>query len=424
MRPGLSGRLTAAQDRGREPRARTPCAKAPTPTLPARPRSRCTATSHRASRRCATPSCATSSRTARSARRAASTTAASRWWTSAPASPIGRAARPWQRGHAAARLLGDQGRHRDVRACCSSSAARSTSTRRSRATGPSSRRTARSASRCAGCCRTARARRDRGHLHARRSARLAAGGAGARRAGAATGSRAPSTAITRSLRLAARRAGAPRHRALARPLLRRGDRRAARPRVLDRPAGEPRRRGVSTLVPPEPAPAEMQAMLDRLFAPDTHRRPRLHRSVEPLPLRRDVEPARAARGRAAVLERHRHGARAGAALRGAGRRSGRRAARLRADTVERGVRGAVRGPGRGAVPADALRARLHAAAGARARRPDRRRSGTPAPAARSPSPIATHGLGFGYVMNRMSLATAGDPRADALVAAVYRALDA
>ncbi len=35
-----------------------------------------------------------------------------------------------------------------------------------------------------------------------------------------------------------------------------------------------------------------------------------------------------------------------------------------------------------------------------------------------------HGIGFAYVMNRMSLATAGDPRADALAAAVYRSLGA
>lgn len=34
------------------------------------------------------------------------------------------------------------------------------------------------------------------------------------------------------------------------------------------------------------------------------------------------------------------------------------------------------------------------------------------------------GIGFAYVMNRMSLATAGDPRADALVAALGRCLDA
>jgi len=35
-----------------------------------------------------------------------------------------------------------------------------------------------------------------------------------------------------------------------------------------------------------------------------------------------------------------------------------------------------------------------------------------------------HGVGFAYVMNRMSLATAGDPRADRLVAALARCLDA
>jgi CubicO group peptidase (beta-lactamase class C family) len=35
-----------------------------------------------------------------------------------------------------------------------------------------------------------------------------------------------------------------------------------------------------------------------------------------------------------------------------------------------------------------------------------------------------HQVGFAYVMNRMSLATAGDPRADALVAALGRCLGA
>jgi len=35
-----------------------------------------------------------------------------------------------------------------------------------------------------------------------------------------------------------------------------------------------------------------------------------------------------------------------------------------------------------------------------------------------------HGIGFGYVMNRMTLATMGDPRADALVAATYLVINA
>ena len=186
------------------------------------------------------------------------------------------------------------------------------------------------------------------------------------------------------------------------------------------PAAEEAR--VSTLIPPEPAPAEMQALLDRLFAPDTiagraftgpsnlfhydemWNRRALH--APELPSSNGIGTARAL-------------ARLYASLVGAvdGVRT------LRPDTVEAAC----------AVQSDGPDAVLFL--------PTRFGLGFMLPPALAPSagPAAfghpgaggslafadrTHGLGFGYVMNRMTLATAGDARADALVAAVYRALDA
>ena len=61
--------------------------------------------------------------------------------------------------HARERLLDDEGHDRALRAPARRGRASSTSTRRSRATGPSSPRPGRARSRCAGCSRTARASR-------------------------------------------------------------------------------------------------------------------------------------------------------------------------------------------------------------------------------------------------------------------------
>jgi CubicO group peptidase (beta-lactamase class C family) len=186
------------------------------------------------------------------------------------------------------------------------------------------------------------------------------------------------------------------------------------------PASEEPR--VSTIVPPEPAAAEMQALLDRLFAPDTiagraftgpsnlfhydemWNRRALHATE--LPSSNGIGTARAL-------------ARLYASLVGAvnGVRS------LRAATVDVACELQSEGPdavlllptrfGLGFMLPPALCPSAgpssfgHPGAGGSLAFADR-----------------AHGLGFGYVMNRMTIATTGDPRADALVAAVYRALDA
>ena len=186
------------------------------------------------------------------------------------------------------------------------------------------------------------------------------------------------------------------------------------------PASEEPR--VSTIVPPEPAPAEMQALLDRLFAPDTiagraftgpsnlfhydemWNRRALHATE--LPSSNGIGTARAlARLYASLV----------------GRVDGVRT--LGADTVDAACVVQSEGPdavlflptrfGLGFMLPPALCPSAgpssfgHPGAGGSLAFADR-----------------AHEIGFAYVMNRMSLATAGDPRADALVAAVYRALDA
>ena len=108
----------------------------------------------RASRACARRSPPTSPSTARSA-------PASRWWSTAArsstcgaASPTSPPVRRYAPGHAAARLLDHQGRHRHRAPTCWPSGASSTSTPPSPPTGPSSRQPARATSPCAGCCAT------------------------------------------------------------------------------------------------------------------------------------------------------------------------------------------------------------------------------------------------------------------------------
>ena len=106
--------------------------------------------------------------------------------------------RALHRGHAAARVLHHQGRHRGVARTSSRSGASSTSTRRSPTTGPSSRKRARTdpGALAARATRRGCPRSTQGDLE--RDARLGADGRRARGAGAATGSRAPRTATTRS----------------------------------------------------------------------------------------------------------------------------------------------------------------------------------------------------------------------------------
>ena len=118
----------------------------------------------------------------------------------------------------------------------------------------------------------------------------------------------------------------------------------------------------------------------------------------PVRLQRHVEHARAARGRAAVVERHRRRALAGPDVRVVHRRGRRRAHVAAGDGRGGDGRAGVR-QGRGADDRQLLRSRLHARAGRSAPRTRRARSATPARAARSRSPIPTRGLAFGYVMN-------------------------
>ena len=66
---------------------------------------------------------------------------------------------------------------------------------------------------------------------------------------------------------------------------------------------EPR---VAPVIPPEPATdPEVRALMDAVMAPGTMLGDALTGPGRPLPLRRDVEHPRAARVRAAVVERHR-----------------------------------------------------------------------------------------------------------------------
>ena len=121
---------------------------------------------------------------------------------------------------------------------CSRSGVSSTSTCRSPTTGRSSRRRARSASRCATCCATSRACPTfDAELGVEGRARMGSGDRGAGRAGALLGPGVDARLPRRHLRLPAGRGGAPHHREVARHVLPRRVRRAARPRVLDRAPG-------------------------------------------------------------------------------------------------------------------------------------------------------------------------------------------
>lgn len=177
---------------------------------------------------------------------------------------------------------------------------------------------------------------------------------------------------------------------------------------------------VSTIVPPEPPAPEVQEMLAKLFAPDTiagraftgpsdlfhydemWNRRELHAAE--LPSSNGIGSARALARLYASLVGPVNGVRT-----------------LRAETVARACEVHSDGPdmvlflptrfGLGYMlppllcPSAGPDAFGHPGAGGSLAFADRR-----------------HGIGFAYVMNRMSLATAGDPRADALVAALGRAL--
>ena len=293
---------------------------------------------------------------------------ASRSSTSGAASPTRRRARPWRARHARERVLDDQGRHRGVRASARR-ARRARPRRAGRALLARVRgRTGRSASRCAGCSRTAPGSPAiESALHARRALStgtpmVAARSPRRRR----SGSRARSTATTRSRTAgwSASSCAASRARSLGR-FFARGGRRAARRRVLDRPAGSRGDARSSTIIPPEPDPRrDRRRCSTAVIAPDTIAGRVLTTAREPLPLRRDVEHARAARGRAAVVERHRRRARALARLYASLRRRRVDGVRLlRADDASTRAR-AEQSYGKDAVlvAVDALRARLHAAA--------------------------------------------------------------
>ena len=96
---------------------------------------------------------------------------------------------------------------------------------------------------------------------------------------------------------------------------------------------------------------------------------------------------------------------------------------LRPETVAAACAVQSDGDDRVLLPADPLRPRLHAAAGAR---PGRGPQAFGHPGAGGSLGFADPDarLRFGYVMNQMSLVSAGDPRATALLSAVYECLAA
>ena len=123
-------------------------------------------------------------------------------------------------------------------------------------------------------------------------------------------------------------------------VLRRGDRGAARARLVDRAAGV--RRAARDAAAAAAAGGSRGPRAHGCLHGARHDdRRRADRAVEPLPLRRHVEHAPAARARAAVVERHRVGPRDRAALRRDGRR-GRRSSRPRGRHGEAGEPGRVR----------------------------------------------------------------------------------
>ena len=84
-------------------------------------------------------------------------------------------------------------------------------------------------------------------------------------------------------------------------------------------------------------------------------------------------------------------------------------------------RGGQRPRRRARVP-EPVRHGIHARTAARPDARRRRRSGTPAPADRSATPIADAKVGYGYVMNQMAGGIAGDPRTITLTDAVRACL--
>ena len=144
---------------------------------------------------------------------------------------------------------------------------------------------------------------------------------------------------------------------------------------------EPR---VARLVPPE---RDLGALLEKLGGELLLARV-FSNPGRPVRLQRDVEHACAARGRAAVVERHRRRPLAGPPVRVVHRRGRRRAHAAAGDRRGGDGRAGVR-QGRGADGRQLLRARLHARHVVRRREPVRPRSATPARAARSRSPTPT-----------------------------------
>ena len=231
-----------------------------------------------------------------------------------------------------------------------------------------------------------RAPGGRRRLHARAVARVGADRRTARAPGAALGAGHRGRLPHAHLRLAHRRADPP--RSPAPRSARSSAPRSATPSASTGGSGSPSREEprVAPIIPPEPATdPEVRALMDAVMAPGTMLGDALTGPGRPLPLRRDVEHARAARVRAPVVERHRVRRRGGADVRARSVTAGRRRAhprrrrdRTRDHDADRGHRPRDR-------RADALRARLLARRRARRARPARARSATPARAVRSAS---------------------------------------
>ena len=293
--------------------------------------------SPRNSSRCSTRSRRTSTSAARSARRCASTSTASRSSTSGAASPTRRPARRGRKTRSCSCTPSTKG----VTAVCANLliAARPPRSRRDGrdASGPSSRRTARARSPSRQVMsHQAGLPLRRGRLHARRSARVGADGRRARGAEADLGAGHEARLPHAHVRLARRRDHPPRRPAAPHASARSGARRSPTRSASTSGSGCPRQLEprVARLVPPEADLRDAARAVRRRPAA----RPRVLEPRRTLQLRRHVEHARAARGRAAVVERHRRRARAGAAVRVVHRRGRRRAHVARPTTVARGHR--------------------------------------------------------------------------------------
>ena len=259
----------------------------------------------------------------------------------------------------------------------------------------------------------------------------------------------------RHLRLARRRGRAPHHRQEPGHVLRRRGGRAARPRVLDRPArraagprrpadqpGSAPRTARTAERPPRPTPSpagsrepawssprsrsgDLVAMVEKLLGPDSMLVKALGGAASTAVRRRGrVQPPRRAGGRAAGGQRRHQRPRPGPHVRRHDRPGRGVPTPVRCSPPSRSPR---RRPRRPAAPTRCLFFETTFGLGYMTSSPF-----SPYGSARSFGHAGAggsvgfadpeNGLGFGYVMNRMLANLSGDPRSRGLVAAVYDAI--